>query len=151
MRKRLKLRPVDEDNWTDVAEMELPSEQEDYVASNLWSIAESKFDPTMRPLAIYDGKKLVGFLMYQSLEEDDEPHEYSIFRLMIAPRHQRKGYGAAALRLTLARIEQEDRDWERITICYDPKNKPAAKLYASVGFREVGVDEDGEMIAEISS
>jgi hypothetical protein len=53
-------------------------DQQNLIASNAVSIAESMFNPYAGPKAIYAGKKLVGFVMYESLHEDDKPHEYSI-------------------------------------------------------------------------
>ncbi len=38
---------------------------------------------------------------------------------------------------------------ERITICYHPENALAQAFYASFGFKEIGLDDDGEMIAAI--
>ena len=148
MSKKVRLRAVDADNWEDVAELKLSPEQQEFIASNLWSIAESKFNAYARPRAIYAGKKVVGFLMYESLDDDDAPNEYSIYRFMVAKKHQGKGYGRIAMTLALKEIA-EDRDLKRITICYVPENERARAFYASFGFREVGLDEDGEMIAEI--
>lgn len=147
--KKVKLANVTEDNWEDVCDLELSEEQEDLVASNAYSIAESKFNPYCHPRAIYAGKKLVGFIMYESLEEDDEPHQYSIYRFMIDEKHQGKGYGRAAMKHTLKEIRKRDSKLEKILICYLPENEVSKKFYASFGFEEVGLDEDGEMIAEL--
>lgn len=146
---RIQLREVTIHNWEAVAALEVLDEQEDYLASNVYSLAESKFDPYAVPRAIYAGKKLVGFVMYRSMEDEDEPHEYSIYRLMIDRRHQSKGYGRAALQATLDAIRKGDRKLRRITICYMPDNERSKQFYASFGFREIGLDEDGEMIAEL--
>ena len=35
----------------------------------------------------------------------------------------------------------------RVSICYEPGNEAARRLYASCGFIEQGLDEDDEMIA----
>lgn len=146
--KNVKLRDVTADNWENVVDLELLDDQQGFVASNAVSIAESKFNPHAVPKAIYAGKKLVGFLMFESLHEDGKPHEYSIYRFMIDKRHQGKGYGKAAMMLLLDLI-REDRKLKRIEVCYMPDNAASRSLYVSLGFVEVGLDEDGEMIAEI--
>ena len=88
MRDDVKLEDITEDNWRAVISLELDAEQEDLVASNLYSIAESRFDPDARPRAVYAGKRIVGFLMY-----DVQSRKASIYRFMIDRKHQGKGYG----------------------------------------------------------
>jgi diamine N-acetyltransferase len=145
---RVKLMDVTVDNWEEVCELELDPEQAHLVASNAYSIAESKFNPYCHPRAIYAGKKLVGFLMYESLEEDNEPHDYSIYRFMIDRRHQGKGYGRQAFKQALKEIGN-DPELDTVYVCYLPDNEVSRRLYASFGFEETGLDDDGEMIAEL--
>ena len=57
------------ENFEDVAELELDENQRDYVADNVYSIAESKFFPTYQPRAICRNGKVVGFLMYKSIDD----------------------------------------------------------------------------------
>lgn len=149
MAKKVRLRDVTADNWEEVVDLEVSDEQEDFVADNAYSLAESKFDPYVKPRAIYAGKRVVGFLMYELLESDGRPHDYSIYRLMIDKRQQGKGYGRAALELAIDEIRQ-DRHVNRITISYVPGNPVSKRFYGSLGFQEVGLDEDGEMIAELA-
>ena len=148
MSKKITLREVNAENWEEVVDLELEEEQEDYVASNAYSIAESKFNTYAVPLAIYAGKKVVGFLMYETLHGEGEPETYSIYRFMIDRRWQGKGYGRRALEQTIKDIGRRS-DCHRITICYVPDNEMAKGFYASLGFREVGLNDDGEMVAEI--
>lgn len=149
MGKEVKLKHVTADNWEAVVDLELHDEQEDFVAENAYSLAESKFNPFARPRAIYAGKRIVGFLMYESLEAEGKPHEVSIYRFMIDKRHQGKGYGRAALARALDEIRRNSRI-RKISICYVPNNPVAKQFYESFGFAEVGRDEDGEMIAEMA-
>src|SRR5262245_45069621 len=90
MPKKVRLRDVTADNWEEVVDLKVSKEQKGFVASNAYSLAESKFDPYVRPRAIYAGERVVGFLMYETLESEDRPHEYSIYRLMIDKRQQGK-------------------------------------------------------------
>ena len=146
--REVSLREVTADNWEKVVDLELEEDQEDHLADNSYSLAESKFNPLAVPIAIYAGKKVVGFAMYESLAEEGEPDTYSIYRFMVDKKHQGKGYGGAALSLILDKIRATP-NWRRTTICYVTENKTAKKFYANFGFKEIGLDEDGEMVAEI--
>jgi diamine N-acetyltransferase len=147
--KPVTLREITAENWEEIAELEVSEDQEDLVADNTYSLAESKFTPQAVTRAVYAGQKPVGFIMYEPMIEDDRPHDYLIYRFMIDRRHQGKGYGRKALEQALSEIRSNP-DWERIVICYMTNNDAARKFYASLGFKETILDEDGEMIAEIN-
>jgi len=145
MSDEVRLEEVTARNWRAVARLKLLPEQEDLVASNLYSIAQSKFDPDSRPRAVYAGNQIVGFIMY---DVDEKTREASIYRFMIDREHQGKGYGRAALARALDEI-RADRAVRKISIGYMPENPVAKPFYASFGFVEVGKDEDGEIVAEL--
>jgi diamine N-acetyltransferase len=48
MSDKVKLKKVNADNWEAVVELELGADQEDLVASNLYSVAEAQFNPDAR-------------------------------------------------------------------------------------------------------
>lgn len=146
MAKKVSLKDVTTDNWEAVVELELDADQEDLVASNLYSVAESHFDPDARPRAVYAGKRVVGFLMYDVQRTKEKSREASIYRFMIDRRQQGKGYGRAALGQALEEIRAIPRV-RRVSIRYMPENPVAGPFYASFGFKEVGRDRDGEVIA----
>ena len=148
MREDVKLKDVTADNWRAVIGLELDAEQEDLVASNLYSIAESQFDPDARPRAVYAGKRVVGFLMYD-VQQTRQSRKASIYRFMIDRKHQGKGYGRAALSRALDEIRAIP-GMKKVSIRYMPENPVAKPFYASFGFVEVGKDEDGEIIAELA-
>ena len=128
--------------------LKVAPDQEDYVASNLYSIAESKFEKYTQMRAVSAGKKLVGFVMWESLKDEGKPHCYLIYRFMIAARFQAKGYGRKAIELVLAEITQ-DRCWEKISVCVVPDNHSAQHLYRTLGFVEQGLDDEGELIFDL--
>jgi diamine N-acetyltransferase len=146
MSDKVKLKNVTADNWEEVVELELRDSQEDLVASNLYSVAEAQFDPNARPRAVYVGKRVVGFLMYDVQKTKGKAKKASIYRFMIDRKYQGKGYGRAALSKALEEIRAIP-GVNRISILYMPKNRVAKPFYASFGFVEVGRDRDGEMIA----
>jgi diamine N-acetyltransferase len=149
MAKTVRLKPVTAANWEDVADLELTKDQAEFVASNVYSLAESKFDPDARPRAIYAGRKVVGFLMYDVQGGRGGGRKATIYRFMIDRRKQGKGYGRAALERAVAEIRRLPK-LRSIVISYMPKNRQVRRLYRSLGFVERGRDEDGEMIAELT-
>ena len=149
MRNDVKLKDVTAANWRAVSALELDATQKDLVASSVYSIAESKFDTDARPRAVYAGRRIVGFLMYEVRQTKSKPHEVSIYRFMIDRRHQGKGYGRAALGKALDEIRAIPQV-TKISISYMLENPVAKPFYSSFGFVEVGKDEDGEMIAELT-
>src|SRR4029453_17067293 len=105
MSDEVRLEKVTARNWRAVARLKLAPEQKDLVASNLYSIPQSKFDPNAHPRAVYAGKELVGFLMYDVWETKEKTREASIYRFMIDRKHQGRGYGRAALARALDEIK----------------------------------------------
>ena len=148
-------------NALDVCELSIFESQYSFVASNEESLVEAYLAVTSEssyayPFAIYDDDALVGFLMlgYNEyvLENPDTPaylrNNYSLWRLMIDKRFQKKGYGREAVRLALEFI----RTWphgeaEACVTSYNPENGIAKKLYASFGFVENGEMDDDEIVA----
>jgi diamine N-acetyltransferase len=149
MHDDVELRDVTAGNRQAVAGLALAPDQQDLVASNAESLREARSDPGARPRAVYAGRQLVGFLMYDAGEPEDRPRESLIYRFMIDRRHQGRGYGRAALARALDEIRAMP-GMRKISISYMPDNPTAKPFYASFGFVEAGIDEDGEMIAELT-
>ncbi|GGC13717.1 GNAT family N-acetyltransferase [Pseudoduganella buxea] len=141
------LEPVTIDNFEDIIEMELPPDQAGFVATNAQSVAQAHYYPEFRPLAICLDGKPVGFMLYD-VASHDIPGNYGIYRLMVLHAYQNRGIGRRAMEMLLGRLRDQS-DVHRITICYKPENHVARAFYASLGFAETGVIEDGDMIAEI--
>ena len=141
----IRLVSVTEANRALVASLELAPEQMDFVASNAESLDEAGFDDDARPRIVMAGDRVVGFLMYEAPQDDDEAR---IYRFMIDRIWQGKGYGKAALREVLDEIRSLGHI-RHISICYEPDNEAARRLYRAAGFVEQGLDEDGEMIADL--
>jgi len=140
------LAPVTEANRALVTSLELAPEQMDFVASNADSLREARSDRDARPRVIMAGDRIVGFLMYDAPWDDDEAR---IYRFMIDRASQGQGYGKAALREVLDEISRLGHI-RHVSICYEPENEAARRLYGAAGFVEEGLDEDGEMIADLA-
>ena len=155
------LEKVTYDNALDVCELKIFEWQYPFVADNEESLAEAYLAVTSEasyayPFAIYDDDTLAGFLMLgyneAALEGPDAPkaleNNYSLWRLMIDKRYQRRGIGREAVRLALEFI----RTWphgkaEACATSYNPDNEAAKKLYASFGFVENGELDGDEIVA----
>ena len=147
-RARVSLREVDEDNFEAIMAIELPPHQRDFLDTNACSIAQTHFYPDLVARAIYADDALAGFLLYDRAA-DEVPGYYGIYRLMVDYQLQGRGIGRRALALALAEIRARD-DVRRISIWYHPRNVGAKALYGSMGFCEVGLDAQGEMVADIA-
>lgn len=142
------LRPVTIENFEDITDLQLREDQREYVASNSYSIAQASFYKNYHTRAIYADESLAGFFMFVTVEENDQSGEYAIWRFMVDQRYQGKGIGRAALRLLLDQIKSMP-DVRKIWISYVLANPVAKDFYASAGFVETGIDEEGEMNAVI--
>ena len=142
---KITLEAVTQQNYQAVCELEVKEAQKYYVASNLWSIVESKFHPEYVSRAICLDQVPVGLLMWVP----ETTQKMSIWRFMVGQQHQQQGIGRVALNLALAEIRQTA-GLSQIEICYHPENPVAKDFYASFGFVEIGMDaEDEDMLAMI--
>ena len=139
----IQLIEINRDNWEQVIALKVHDEQNNFVASNLYSLVQAKYQPECKPLAIYDDCLLVGFLMY--VIPTAEQNDYWIYRLMIDKNHQQKGYGKIAMQQVVDLIKQ-DKEYSKIYISFEPNNLVAKTLYERLGFVSTGEMDGGEII-----
>jgi len=139
------LRDVDRENFGRCIGLEVHEGQRGYVASNLYSIAQSKVEPALRPQAVYDGEEMVGFVMYGY---DEEEGCHCIARVMIDKSHQGKGYGRAATTEVVRRLRAEP-GCRQIALSVNPENRTAQALYESLGFEKTGEVAHGEEVMRL--
>ncbi len=144
----IELKEVTKDNWIDCIHLSLYPEQEGNVASNVDSIAESKFEPQNQLRAIYKKEKVIGFLAFCVEDAPPDPELYWIFRFMIDKYFQGQGYGTKALKLVIEEIKKLGA--KRIQTMHKPKNKIAGKLYQKIGFSYIGSLDDGDLVMEMT-
>ncbi|SRR5712692_846959 len=142
----ISLRSITKENWRQCVALQLGKGQESFVAPNVLSLAQSKFESVRIPLAIYAGETMVGFIMYNNQPLDDG--SYRISRLMIDQEHQGKGYGRIAVVEVIERMRQIPECTE-ILVEYSPENVVAAHLYTSLGFEPFGKTEYGTVNGKI--
>jgi len=147
------IRPITIDNWRAMIKLQVREDQKHFVASNLYSIAESKFGDEFEghwdlfAYGIYNGDVPVGFLMY-GLNFEHPKQQAFIQRLMVDEKFQGKGYGRFGIEKMLEIFRADERIKE-IGISYKPENEGARKLYASLGFVETGEVLENEVVAEL--
>lgn len=139
------LKDIDRENFARCVKLEVGEEQKGFVASNLYSIAQSKVEPTFVTQAVYDGEEMVGFCMY-GYDADEGCHW--IARLMIDRAQQGKGYGRAATEEVVRRLKREP-NCRQIALSVEPENTIARALYASLGFKKTGEVAHGEEIMRL--
>lgn len=142
------LRPVTKDNWLDVIHLEISKEQEEYVALNAESIAESSFYEHYVNRAIYRGEQVVGFLQYYQELEEGLPDEFYIAQFMVDLRLQGQGIGSRATELVIAEISQIPA-CKIISILYMPGHHVMRDFYAKFGFKVTEEDEQDGVVMEL--
>ncbi|SEH88259.1 diamine N-acetyltransferase [Rheinheimera pacifica] len=135
----ISLREVNRQNYEAVCELEVTTEQEPYVACNMWSLVEAAYNDGHSCRAIYLAEQPVGFFMWVK----ETPELTSIWRFMVDKQHQQQGIGREGMALALAEIRQ-DAGIKQIEICYNPQNPVAKSFYSIFGFIEQGLDDEGE-------
>jgi diamine N-acetyltransferase len=139
------LRDVDKENFKRCIKLEVREDQKSFVASNVFSIAQSKVEPEYTPYAVYDDEEMVGFVMYGYDTDDDC---YCIARVMIDKNLQGKGYGRAAMEEVVRRL-RETPDCSEVALSIEPENEVAQKLYESLGFKKTGEVVQGEEVMRL--
>lgn len=129
------LKEITKDNWEECALLKVAKEEERFVAPNVYSILQSKYEPDKVPLAVYNDETMVGFLMYG---RDPEDGRYWILRLMIDKNYQSQGFGKSALLEVIKLVKSFPDCSEDLTISYKPDNEVADRLYTSIGFTKTG-------------
>jgi ribosomal protein S18 acetylase RimI-like enzyme len=84
-----------------------------------------------RWVAITRDRTVVAALAYESSDAD-----LVISRLVVSPQHFREGYGEQLVRSVLGTVPHR-----RATVSTGAANDPALRLYAKLGFRELGQEE----------
>ena len=145
------LQPVTAANWRALIKLKVREGQNHFVASNLYSIAESQFGFEdeghwdFYPFGAYDGEEPVGFVMY-CFNFNHSRFQAFIMRLMVDDKFRGKGYGREIMRQVLDGFRADGRI-KNVGISYEPENEVARKLYASLGFIEPGEVLDEETLA----
>ncbi|MFA1737813.1 GNAT family N-acetyltransferase [Lysinibacillus fusiformis] len=146
--KKIYLKPIDKSNWEEAIRLSVKEEQQTFIASNLYSIAEVQFLDNFYAKGIYLDNKMIGFTMF-GIDPDD--NNYWIYRLMIDEEFQGKGIGKQAIYLVIEEIKRNNNaNISLIMIGYNPENLTAKCVYKKAGFIETELSSWGEQLAKYS-
>jgi len=138
----IKLIPVTEDNWMDIASLDVKGYQREYVAPAIGILARGYVyrDCNVKIYAFEEGGTIVGTALVR--EFTDEPYGYDLQQFMVGRQYQNKGYGSQALQLILNELLKEGR-YDHVELCVKKADAEAIHLYEKHGFMDSGyVDED---------
>lgn len=141
------LRQITAENWQKASQLKVSEDQQNFVASNLYSLAQVQFLPDFKAMGVYAEEEMVGFVMY-GIDPDDG--NYWIYRLMIDEKSQGKGYGRAALDEVLNDIKNiNSTAIPYVVLGFEPTNHVAKKMYKDAGFVETEMASWGEQLARL--
>ena len=136
---------ITKSNWQECISLSVSDEQKGFIASNVYSLAESKFEPEMHPIGFKKDDSLIGFAMFGY--ETDENRAW-IIRFMIDEKYQNKGLGKEALS-QLIKLLSSKYVILSIRLCVEPENIMAIKFYEKFGFSSTGEKWGNELIFEL--
>ena len=147
----IELRPVTQENWQSLIKLKVRDGQQDFVASNLYSIAESHFGFDeeghweLFPYGLFLNDEPVGFTM-TGLNTNHSRFQGLVLRLMVDEKYQGEGHGRQAMKV-ITEMFLANENVKTVCISYAPENEVARKLYASFGFVETGEMLESEVMA----
>lgn len=137
----LRIREVTTENWRSVVALSVTEQQNQFIESNAFSLAESKFEENGISVGLYDGKTLVGYAMYGFYSQQTE--SAWLDRFMIDFHFQGNGYAKRFMPLLIKHI-QSTYGCKKIYLSVHPDNHQAIKLYEAFEFRLTGdIDDSG--------
>lgn len=137
--------PVNSDNWRDVAGIKVGESQREFVSEPCYYLALCCYGNLWKPLAVYMGNRVIGFLMW-AVDPADE--SCWLGGIMIDRTLQRRGYGRQAI-LAAITILSEQYGYRSFALSYSPAND-VKHLYHKLGFEETGEWEGDELVARLS-
>jgi diamine N-acetyltransferase len=146
------LREITDENRGAVTALRVAPGQERFVASVAKSFEDAASTPEGNPWyrAIYVGDEPVGFVM---LSWDVPPVRpgilgpWFLWRLLIDERHQRRGFGRAALGLIVELIRANGAT--ALLTSYVPGDGGPRPFYERIGFEPTGEIDDGEIVLRL--
>lgn len=144
----VQLVPITKDNVGDVYDLTVAPGQDEYVATNVWSLAQALAEHEIAwPRAIVADDGVVGFLMLEIDPEEENGRPFWLWRLMVDAAHQRQWYGAAALRLAVEHLRALDA--RQLFTSWVPGDGGPEGFYLKHGFEPTGELDDDEIVARL--
>jgi diamine N-acetyltransferase len=143
------LRPITEANREAVEALAVAPDQERFVSSVRASLQEAADHPSAQALswAIYADETPVGFVMIADEVGSPDYIAHFLWKLLIADRHQRRGFGTAALELIVEyfRARGVETMW---TSTAEGQGSPVT-FYERFGFERTGEVHGGELLLRL--
>ncbi|MDF6020805.1 GNAT family N-acetyltransferase [Streptomyces sp. JH34] len=153
MTTQLRLEKVTPANVLDACRLKVAPEQERFVSPVARSLAEAYADPgTAWPRLIFDGERLVGFVMaffdvrFDPADPEDRPRS-GLWRLAVAAGEQGRGYGRFAVGAVCEEIRR--RGGSRVTVTWGEGEHGPEEFYLRLGFRKTGEMSEDEVVGEL--
>jgi diamine N-acetyltransferase len=143
---QVSLRPVDHDNWRNVATLKVSEAQREFVAEPSYYLALCCYGNDWHPLAICLNERVIGFMMWAV-----DPADGSCWLggILVDQRMQKRGYGRRAVQAAIAMLGDKY-GYRSFALSYQPANLVAKRLYSELGFIETNEWEDDEIVARLS-
>jgi diamine N-acetyltransferase len=143
---QVSLRPVDQDNWRDVARLKVTEAQRDFVAEPCYYLALCAYGNDWQPLAITLGEQVIGFMMWATDEADGSCW---LGGIIIDEGMQNRGYGQQAVQAAI-KLMNKQHGYTNFALSYQPANLAGKHVYAKLGFVETDEWEGDEIVARFS-
>lgn len=137
-KRKVTLREVTPENFQLCVKMVVSEDQSEFVAPNVYSLAQAFVNKRLSPFLVYDDKIRgveptsedlpVGFVMYQIMDGVG-----FVMRLMIDPAVQGQGYGRATMEEVIRQLKMRP-DIEMICTSVLKTNDVAHSLYRNLNF-----------------
>ena len=134
----IKFVDVNSENWR--TSLKVSDAQKEFVADKtvLLARAYAYREYRSRAFFIVDDETPVGMGLFYDCPERDA---YIFSQLFIDERFQGRGFGKKAAELVLEEMQNEGK-YKKVLLCYVDGAVVAKKLYESLGFSEIGHEED---------
>lgn len=137
---KVTLRPVTSDGLEELFALKVHEYQKGFVSTVAESLAQAYvYRDTAYPFAVYEGEKIVGFIMMGYYEAK---RYYTLWKLLIGKGYQHRGIGRQALVLGIEFLRERFGEVDIYTGVI-PENTAAKELYTSLGFEPTGLFENG--------
>lgn len=153
MPSSLRLEKVTPDNVEAACRLQIRPGQEQFVEPVAWSLAEAYVHPDIAwPRLVFDGERLVGFVMgffdvrFNEEDPDDRPRS-GIWRLNIAAQQQGLGYGRFAVEAVCEEVRRRGQD--RATVTWAQGEGGPEPFYLRLGFRPTGEKSGDQVVGEL--
>ncbi|MDE6748358.1 MAG: GNAT family N-acetyltransferase [Lachnospiraceae bacterium] len=134
----IELRTINEDNFQQCIKLKANVENENYVDSVIYSLAEAwVFYKDSKPFAIYDNDKMIGFVSIYVGEKN-----YQIINFLIDDALRHQGLGTKAAKACINYLQKEY-NADKVSVPVYLENTVAQKFWEKLGFVYSDNIEDG--------